>query len=503
MDNEDFCKKSNKPYWNYKKNTSKNFCNVIGKEKPNIKTIENELILIYNSDLKTYELAELDNRQISNNSYIFGLDKNSNLRNIKIDQIIEYPNSISYKIAFKHGTLSLSEHHSLLSVDKNLNIIKIPVKKIEVGMPILMPRQINIIENHSPLDFSNCGEVFEEDGIEYVKRARTKAFRFIKKDFDLGYILGHYCSEGSMNQVVVSCGNQKAEIEKVSVLVENNFGFSPSIGKHDKKRYDTVYTVDAYSQLAKLIFTIGIGLKPKYAPLKEIPPFMYNAPKECVKGFLVGFTKGDGSIGDYIRNREFQASPSRDVLYRLNSSSKKLIFGLNFLLKRFGVVAEFKTREFDNKKHPTWHDSYVLAINSKANLKKLREFIPDLPEYGKFARGKDIVINLNPWMKKINEEMKRMYKISLRMLAERKNIPFIAAKCSQEQFKKNISEYRLLKTLKYLIQNDYKTLTTMKLWEIFSKFTFTRVKEVEINCEHINAYKLIIPYFGIHIAGIG
>lgn len=503
MNNEDFCKKSDKPYWNYKSNISKNFVNKIHNEKANIKIVENELVLIYNCDSKTYELVELGNAQISNNSCVYGLDEFHQLRELKIIKVEKYPESILYHIKCKHGTILVSENHFLLTVDDDLNIIKISVKNVKEKIPILMPRTINVNEDHTPLDFYNCGEIVIENGIEYIKKARTKVFRFVEKDFDLGYILGHYCSEGSMNQVVVSCGNQKAEMEKLSVLVERKFGFSPSIGKHNKKGYDTVYSVDAQSQLAKLIFTVGLGLKFKYAPFKEIPPFMYNAPKECFKGFLVGFTKGDGSIVEYIRNRKFQVSPSRDVSYILCSSSKKLIFGLNFLLKRFGVVAEFKTREFDNIKHPTWHDSYTLTINGKGNLEKLREFIPNLPKYGKFARGKEIEINLNPWMKKINEEMKRIYKISLRMLVEQKKIPFIAAKCSQLQNKKNISEYRLLKTLKYLIQNDYKTPTVKKLWKIFNKFTFTKVKEVEINYELNKVFKVIVPSPGIYISGIG
>ncbi|KKM99698.1 hypothetical protein LCGC14_1145240 [marine sediment metagenome] len=463
----------------------------------------NELVLIYDKGLNIYNLVELCKAQINDDSYIFGLDKEDILRNIKINQFIEYPNSISYNITCKHGTLSLSEHDSLLTVDNNLNIIKIPINKIKEGVPILIPRQINVIENDSPLDFSNCGEIIIENGIEYVKKDFTKAYRYVGKTYELGFILGQYCAEGSMKKITITCGNNRSEMEKVRDLILINFGLKPYIGIVNKEGYDTVYEVCSNTNLARIIFTKGLRLIPEMAPYKEIPSFLYNAPTECVKGFLAGFTEGDGSIGEYIRDRDFQSSPSRDVLYRLHSSSKKLIFGLNFLLKRFGVEAEFKTREFDNIKHPTWHNSYTLIINGRGNIEKLREFIPDLPEYGKFARDKEMEINLNPWMKKINEEMKRIYNLSLRMLVERKKIPFIAAKCSQEQYKKNISGNKLLKTLKYLIQNDYKTPTIKKLWKIFSKFTFTRVKEVEINYKQNKAFKLIDSYHGIYIAGTG
>jgi intein/homing endonuclease len=251
------------------------------------------------------------------------------------------------------------------------------------------------------------------------------------------------------------------------------------------------------------MFTKGLGLTPETAIYKEIPLFLYNAPMECIKGFLAGFTEGDGSIGEYIRKRDSQVSPSRDIVYRLYSSSKKLIFGLNFLLKRIGVLAEFKIRKFDDIEHPTWHDAYILEINGRGHLNDLKSLIPNLPEYGNYARGKNSEIDLNPWMKKINNEMKTQYKISLRMLVERKKIPNMAAKCAQAKNKKNISEYRLLKTLRYLIQNDYETPTIKKLWKIFSIFTFTRIKKIQINDNLINASKLKIPYPGIYIAGIG
>ena len=463
----------------------------------------NELVLIYNKYLNIYNLVELCNVQINDTSYIFGLDKNGKLRNIKINQFVEYPNSISYNITCKHGVLSLSEHHSLLTVDNNLKIIKIPINKIEEGMPILIPRQINVIEDHSPLDFSNCGEIIEENGIEYIKKDFTKAYRYVEKTYELGFILGQYCAEGSMKNITITCGNNKSEMEIVRDLVFIIFGFNPYIGIVRKEGYDIVYEVRSNTNLAKNIFTKGLSLIPEIAPYKEIPPFLYNAPIECIKGFLAGFTEGDGSIGEYIRNRDYQSSPSRDILYRLHSSSKKLIFGLNFLLKRFGVLAEFKTREFDDIDHPTYHDAYTLSINGRRNIDKLRGFIKNLPEYGNNARDKANEIDLNPWMKIINGEMKEKYKISLRMLVERKKIPNMAAKCAQANNKKNISEFRLLKTLKYLIQKDYITPTVKKLWKIFNKYTFTKVKEVEINYESNRNHKLFCPYHGIHIIGIG
>ena len=463
------------------------------------KTNANELLLIYNSGSNSYELVELCNVQLNNNSHVIGIDKCGQSREIEIKDHLKYPNQLSYNITCKHGILSLSENQSLFTVDENLNIIKIPVKDVKEEMPILMPRNIDVIVDHSPLDLSNCGDVIEENGVQFVKKARTKAFRFVEKNYELGYILGHYCSEGSMNQVTISCGNQKAEMEKIRSLVKKNLGFTPSIGKHNKKGYETVYSVDSNTKLGKLIFTEGIGLKSKYAPFKEIPPFLYNAPTECVKGFLASFNRCDGSIED--RNR--QDTPSRDISVNLFTSSRKLAFGLNFLLKRLGIIASINKREFDNLNHPTYYDAYTLSIKGKRNINILREFFPNLPEIGYFARDLEPVIDLNPWMKKINKELKESYVLSLRKLSEKGKIPYISARCSQNNCKTNISEAKALETLNFLKKNDYITNGVNKLCNIFEKHTITKVKAIEINNELDNAYDISIPYPGMYLAGIG
>jgi hypothetical protein len=246
-----------------------------------------------------------------------------------------------------------------------------------------------------------------------------------------------------------------------------------------------------------------LGLEVSHAPFKEIPLFLYNAPIECVKGFIFGFANGDGSIGDYVRKRSFQSSPSRDIDFRLSTSSRKLVFGLSFLLKRLGINTEISKREFDDDEHPTYYDAFTLRINGKSNLKILRDFIPNLPEFGKYARGKAPSINLNPWIKRLNIELKNKYKLSLRMLVEKKLIPNMAAKCAQTNNNKNISEGNLLKTLDFLQSNGYITPIVSKLCYIFENYTFTKIKTVEVNYKFDNNYYLSVPYSNMYILGIG
>jgi hypothetical protein len=476
--------------------------NNINKGASDVKINANELILIINADSKSNELVELSNIQINNNSQVLGLDISDQLREIGVYEIIT-TKGISFNIICKHGTLALTENNSLYTVDDDLNFIKIPAKNVHEGMPILMPRVIHVVEDHSPLDFSSCGEVIEENGIQYVKKARTKVFRFVEKNFDLGYILGQYCAEGSMNVVSISCGNDKSEMEKVANLVEKTFGYKPFFGRSNKEQYKTVYSVESNTILIKSIFTQGLGLEVKHAPFKEIPPFLYNAPIECVKGFIFGFAKGDGSIGEYVRKRSFQSSHSRDIDFRLFTSSRKLVFGLSFLLKRLGINAEISRREFDDDEHPTWYDAYTLRLNGNSNLNNLREFIPNLPEYGIYARDKASEIDLNVWMKRLNVELKDIFNISLRKLSENKKIPYIAARCAQQNSKMNISEGKMLETIKFLKNNGCSTPIVSKLYNIFRKHTFTRVKRVEINSEITKTYRLLTSFSSIYLVGIG
>ncbi len=459
----------------------------------------NELILIYKSNSNKYELVEFCNANIDDNTFTYGLDENRHLNEIRIEQLKRFSKITSIYIKCKYGTLALSEQHSLFSVDENLNIIKIPVKNIKEGTPILMPRIIEVIEDHSPLDFSNCGEIIDEKGIQYVKKARTKAFRFVKKSFEVGFILGQYCAEGSMNEVTISCGNNKSEMERVANLVEKNFGLKPSISKHNKKGYDTVYSVESNTNLAKLLFTEGLGLRSKYAPLKEIPPFLYNAPIECIRGFIAGFIEGDGSIGEYTREN----SKRRDIMVRFSTSSRKLVFGLGFLLKRLKLVASINKREFDDIEHPTWYDAYTLLLSGKKNMNILRKFVPNIPEIGNFARDTEPPLDLNRWMKRLNLELKDLHNISLRMLSEKKKVPYIAARCAQKNSTMNISEAKMLETLDFLKKRGYITPVVNKLFNIFEKHTFTKIKTVETNNELNYVYNLLIQYNGIYIAGIG
>jgi anaerobic ribonucleoside-triphosphate reductase len=466
-------------------------------EQPAESLKSDEFILLFDKTSNSFNLTEISNAIINEKVATYGFNKEGNPKLMEVEKLIQHPKRHTMKIICQHGSISVTEGHSLFSVDENLNITEISGKDIKVGTPLLIPREIDVPENSSPLDLNGCCECIVENGVQYVKQALTKAYRFIEKTYNLGYILGHYIAEGTMKGVTITCGTDKQEIERVAKLVEKIFAIPTTIGSHHKDGYLPVYDVTSRSKLANNIFTKGIGLTPAYSISKEIPPFIYNAPIECIKGFLTGYIIGDGSIGDYSP----KDSPRRDVYVRIWTSSKKLAFGLNFLLKRVGIIARVLKREFNEVEHSTWHDAFELRIVGKKNLEILKDFVPNIPD----VTGHDIspALDLNPWIKRLNIELEKLHGVSLRKLVTAGLIPFMAAKCAQPTYKRNISESALLKTLVTLNQLGYNTPISNKLYQLFKKNSFTSVLSIEHEEPVDHVYDLSIPENENFIAGIG
>ncbi|MFX1295060.1 MAG: anaerobic ribonucleoside-triphosphate reductase [Promethearchaeota archaeon] len=477
------------------------------KEKPGVKFSlweqpaeslkSDELVLLYNEDTHLFGLTEISKALVNENISTFGFDKNNQPKIMNVEKLIKHPKRETFEIRTQHGLISVTNSHSLFSVDEELNIVDVAGKDVKIGTPLLMSREINVPENNLPLDLNGCCECLVENGVHFVKQAVTKAYRFIEKTYELGYILGHYIAEGTMKGVTITCGNDKSEMEKVAKLVKEIFGLPATLGKIHQERYLPVYNVTSRSKLANNIFTKGIGLEPVLSISKEIPPFLYNAPIECIKGFLAGIIIGDGSISDYTK----KDSPRRDVYVRIWTSSKKLVFGINFLLKRLGIIARISKREFDQDENPNWHDAYELRIVGKKNLELLREFISEIPDVS--GRDTSPTIDLNPWMKRLNDELKDQHGTSLRKLVTAGLIPFVAAKCAQPTYNRNISESALLKTLEALLELNYITPTGSKLYQLFMKNTLTKVLSIEEEKTMDHVYDLSVPENENFIAGIG
>ncbi|MFX1502471.1 MAG: LAGLIDADG family homing endonuclease [Promethearchaeota archaeon] len=395
------------------------------------------------SQFKLIESHELNK---NNHFYTYGFDNEGKSTIIKINKI--YPNVIKQKIKLstRFDYLTLESDQSVFRIDDDLEIWEEKADEIEIGNKILTPREFKVIVNNRPIDLKECGLVYSVKTQEYLTFGNEKIWevpRFIDKSFGLGFILGQFISEGSMNIIDITSGTDKQLIHQVYEMVKRIFKIKFNISIEEKEDFKTLYKLRNESLLVKSIFTKGIGLKPALAHQKEIPPFLYNAPIDCIKGFLRGFILGDATLKEQIR----KGTNLRNIKVRLYTSSSKLVFGLNFLFKRLGIISNLEIVKL-SEKHPNWHDQYILHIHGKRNFIVLRQFIQEIPEPRDQAPGKKSVISLNPWLRLLNNELKEHFNTNFYNLYSNNQIQFPIHKLIYQG--KNTSENYLLTTLEDL-----------------------------------------------------
>ncbi len=456
-----------------------------------------QFYLVYLEDLNLYKLYESQELMNNYNISTYSMSSDGISCLMPVEGFSKKICNTIIKISSRFDDILLSQNQSIYSIDDKLNIYKILAFKLKSGDRILMPRKLKVLVNDNPLDLKDCGFVCEINGKEYITFGKSKLFnipRFIKKDFDLGFILGQYIAEGSMNIINLTCGTNKNIIMKVSEKVKKVLGIKFRLEQEKRENYKNAFKLRNESLLIKSIFTKGIGLKPALAHQKEIPPFIYNAPSDCVKGFLRGFTLGDATIKEQIRN----SINMRNIKVRLYTSSPRLVFGINFLLKRFGIITNLEKIEL-SKKNPNWHDHYIIHIMGKRNYELLRKFVPETPMPKDKAPGKKCILYLNPWLKKVNIELKELYNYTFHSLYIKGLIGSPIHKLLYQG--KNISENYLLRILTDIIKHGVTTPTLNILYSLFRHNTINLINKVKIEKMSYTSKKLITKE-GNYISGL-
>ncbi|TFF98347.1 MAG: hypothetical protein EU540_08035 [Promethearchaeota archaeon] len=463
----------------------------------------NEYIMVYNAikDIfRRYKLADFNNLNNYNDFLIFGIQEGYQPIKLGVKSVIETHSQKSIELICTHGSIIIDSNQTLFTIDDDCNIIEIQGNMIKKDTPLLIPRLLNVKINDNPLDLANCGRRFLKDGIEYIEQFNKTAKRFIRKDFWLGFILGQYVAEGTMGSrlrptTILTSSTDLNIAEKVKTLAFQLFGLTFNLRKTRVKKckrcgvrtqiinddanecsecgsiYYRQYAVATKKRVAQCIFTRGLDLEPVYSYLKEIPPIIYNAPIECVKGFLFGYFLGDGSRRDYRdRGRTFDLN--------FETSSRRLIFGLKFLLKRLGVISIVNRHE----PPPDRENSkimYSLIIRGSSNYEILKQFLSFLPAIDYTTTDIKTSANTQEFMKKLNDELQKIHQITLRKLSNEGIIPPNAAHvATQIQRKTNLSEILLLKTIEAIRKTGYITPIVEKMEAIFKHNTFTHVKKI-------------------------
>lgn len=212
--------------------------------------------------------------------------------------------------------------------------------------------------------------------------------------------------------------------------------------------------------MAKTIFTEGLGIEHAYSYLKELPSFLYNAPKDCEKMFILDYFKGDGSKRDYRDN-----GGSFDLNFE--TSSRRLVFGLNFLMKKLGVITSIYEHD-PPLNRPNSKTMYSIIIRGSSNYEILSSYFNFLPDPDYSTSDIKTSVNTQELLRKLDLELQERCSITLRELSKMEIIPQNAAhSATQLKRKTNLSEVLLLKTLDGLKKLNIITPLAEKMEQIF------------------------------------
>jgi dTDP-4-amino-4,6-dideoxygalactose transaminase/intein/homing endonuclease len=205
---------------------------------------------------------------------------------------------------------------------------------------------------------------------------------------DLCRLIGYFIAEGSyQNGLIFSFNkNEKDLIEDV----EHIGNLLSNIPVKKTKVGSTAINVKINSKNLEIVFKEVFGIEGN-ANKKRIPWFLYHCNENCIKSFVYGYTKGDGSI------RRMKDNTNRiDV----TSVSKELLNDFQYLLSRVGISASFHRRNMRKKKkirniETIGKENYSLCFSGyiykdktiiKRNIKNRNNISLQVPPLSKFRK---------------------------------------------------------------------------------------------------------------------
>lgn len=488
------------------------------------KTQSHEYILLHNIKNNQYRrvfIKDLENPELLDNIeeiQIFGISNDLQPVELNFNHLeIKNPQE-SIEIVCKHGSVIITPNQYLFTIDDDCNIIEINACDLKVGTPILMPRFLEVELNGEPLDLKKCGKVIIYDNTHYIKQYNKTAFRYVEKDSDLGVIMGQYEAEGTMpskyrSSTVISVSVDKDYIQRVQEITKDVFGLDFQIRQKRVKKcktcgsitiengiynicpncengiYREYYELRTKTKLAKTIFTEGLGLRHAYSYIKELPSFLYNAPSECEQNFILSYFTGDGSERDYRDN-------GGNFDLNFETSSRRLVFGLNFLMRKLGVIMSVNEHK-PPLDRPNSKTMYSMIIRGSSNYEILKSYFSSLPEIDFTTSDLKTSVNTQVLLRKLNLELQEVYGISLRDLLKIGVIPKNAVHVATQITRiTNLSEVLLLRTLDGLKKSNRMTPLSKRMEKVFRNNTFTKIKRIIPSKISSNSYNLFVDGTG-------
>ncbi len=207
----------------------------------------------------------------------------------------------------------------------------------------------------------------------------------------------------------------------------------------------------------------------------------------------MGYFKGDGAELDY-RNK--------GGTFELNfeTTSRRLVFGLNLLMKKLGVIMSISEHN-PPATRPNSKKLYSMVIRGSSNFEKLKRIFDNLPEIDYTTSDIKTAANTHILIRKLNLELQKKHRISLRDLSNKGVVPKNAHHiATQIKRKTNLSEVLLLKTLDGLKKKNKMTPLAKKLEQVFRTNTFTKIKKIKSSKPPKETYNISVEGLG-HCSG--
>jgi ribonucleoside-diphosphate reductase alpha chain len=155
---------------------------------------------------------------------------------------------------------------------------------------------------------------------------------------ELGQILGWIVGDGWLRDGDKNCRlgltfskEDKEILDYFKPILNSWYGYDI----REVERENGVYHLSYHSKYFVEFFRY-LGIKPWQSDDKEVPKFIYTAPKEAVIGFLQGLFTADGTVGlQKVNNTTY---------IRLTAKSHKLLKGVQLLLLNLGIFSKIYNR---------------------------------------------------------------------------------------------------------------------------------------------------------------
>jgi DNA-directed RNA polymerase beta' subunit len=213
------------------------------------------------------------------------------------------------------------------------------------------------------------------DGFVYMLNSCTNVYTIpevIDLDYNFGYLVGAYASEGAMTDHQLSISNNVTEYFEPILELCEKWNITTKIYKNENKN-ETGWTSQDLRIYNTLLCRILEKLVGKLSHNKFISDIITFSNKDCLRGFLDAYIGGDGSVS------------GKGKTISMYSTSKTMLKSVQIILRAFGVFSHIykpPKQEKNNRGSLDIKQMYIINVFGK-QAKKLANILTMRIDYKK------------------------------------------------------------------------------------------------------------------------